>query len=253
VSVSCFLDVANPYEIVAICDGTTVDTSANTPITISQDYLTLSCEGSNCIMESDGSGRNLAVEALSTSIVGIEFVGGVAPSESYEGGGNVLWRSTAGGEGSDQIVDCTFRNGRATQGGNLFMENWTPSTITIQKSSFIGGTADWDGGGAFVGGMGGILVEDCEFTDNAAGDNEWTYGGGLFMATMFGEMAKLDILNTSFNDNKKGAVGVLDSYVLTFSGNSGEGNTPHAASNCTGLSGGGVQYGGYLALNEEYP
>jgi len=231
-----FLDASNPYEIVGICDGATIDTST-APITMAQDYLTMCCAGSNCILENNGSGRNLVVNGAATSIIGIEFVGGVA---KHDWGGNVNWWFA---EGENNIIDCIFRDGMADGAGHLHVAfGWEPepeATITIEKSTFVGGKASSDGGAIYITDAHDIFIRDCNFTANAAG-TVWdsAIGGAIAISSEVGHMPKLEILNTVFSDNINGAVGVmlngaLADYDITFSGNSVGGNTPPSTSDCT--------------------
>lgn len=247
------LDNAGPNEVVAICDGATIDTSADGPIIISQDELTMCCAGSDCVLENgDGSGRKLVVNGAAISILGIEFKGGNGAGRD---GGNVQGETDYETvPGDNKIVDCTFRDGKGYLGGNLNVQLWQESTISIQKSSFIGGEALGLGGGVYMSGVDGISIRDCNFSENTAGWDDWTSaGGGLFIATEFGAMSKLEILDTSFDDNENGAVAVYGTYSeFTFSGNSGTGNTHNGSGEvCTDLYAWGNSLG-CLELSDDF-
>jgi len=244
------LDSASPYDTVAICSGATIDTSSQS-IAISQSFLTMCCAGgSDCIMANDGSGRNMVVNDAMT-IVGIEFVGGTALRYSNKHGGNVQWTSS-NEEGNHSIINCTFRNGAGSYGGNLHIST-DAAKLTIQKSTFLGGRAYGYGGGIFIAdGTENISIQDCEFTDNASGTRSGLSGGGLQIAAKFGQMPKLEILGTVFNDNKGGAASTIGHFGdVVFSGNSGNGNTANKTwSACTGFYYDTV---GCFSLSEEWP
>jgi len=238
------LDAAGRNYVVAICDGTTIDTSNNAHITMAQDQLTLCCEGFNCVLENDGNGRNLVVNGASTSVIGIEFVSGFANTPGgFGAGGNVDWNN--GGNtwrNSNKIIDCTFRDGVGFEGGNLAVRFMGPveSTMTIERSTFVGGKAQGNGGAIFITDAHDIFIRDCNFTANEAGTNyDSAIGGAIAISSEVGEMPQLEILNTVFQDNIQGTVGVLpydfDNFQITLSGNSAQGNTPHAASDCKDL------------------
>jgi len=245
---------------VALCRDTTIQTPQ--AIQISSANVKLCCETTGCRIESQGSDRNLIVSGSDFTLDGIDFLGG-SKVENGGSGGNVAIEAS----GNLVIRNCTFSNGNSDYlGGNLFID--TPNNVTIYGSTFENGQVRYGGGGLAVLNALGINIQSCTFVDNAAESdgggfivfgfddvdqeifirestfvrNKAFYGGG-FLATSFGEMPRLDVQHTMFNDNEaeegaaaavfhsvKVGAGPLD---LTLKGNSGVNN--RAFSECNGI------------------
>jgi hypothetical protein len=246
--------------VVTLCVDTTIETAQ--AISITQPNVKLCCETTGCLIESQGSDRNLYVTGTDFTLQGVDFVGG-SQVATGEGGGNVAIQAA----GHHVIRDCTFSGGTSDfVGGNLLVD--TQGNVTITGSIFKSGKVRYGGGGLGVLNALGIVLEDCTFADNVAGSdgggfivfgdnvvdqeiyiNESTFernkavSGGGFLATSFGHMPRLDVQLTTFNGNtaEEGGVASVFHYVihdrlpldLTLKGNGGVNN--EASSVCDGF------------------
>jgi hypothetical protein len=270
---SAFVDLQNVVsslardDIVALC-GIIVTGSA---IVVEQSNVTLCCgyeEGAQeCVLQSSGSDRNLVVTGDDFTLQDIVFLNGVGRGQGnaqFDGnacGGNVV----VDGDGDHRIIGCEFYNGTCNgggYGGNVFIK--TSGSIRLQRSSFIngtgygGGVAVWDApvfttdqclfegnsnAGVFSGNLDAALRnpgQNITFNNTSFINNEGDYGGG-FLASGFGTMPSLAVLNCVFEGNKasQGAAGSafpdLNELDLRLFNNSGNDNVA-STDNCTGFS-----------------
>lgn len=219
--------------VVTLCGDTTIETDE--AISINQSSIKLCCETAGCLIESQGSNRNLLVTGSDFTLQGVDFAGGSQVAPGLDGG-NVAIQAA----GNHFIRDCTFSGGSSDfLGGNLFVD--TPNNVTIVRSVFESGQVRYGGGGLGVLNALGTVLNGCTFTDNVAGSdgggfivfgdnivdqeiyiyestferNQAFHGGG-FLATSFGTMPRLDVQLTTFNDNTAeiGAVASVWHHVM---------------------------------------
>jgi hypothetical protein len=234
--VSTFVDLQNVVsslakdDIVALC-GNIVTESA---IVVEQSNITLCCadegDAQECVLQSSGNDRNLVVTGDDFTLQDIAFLNGVARGQGkakFEGnacGGNVV----VDGNGDHRIIGCEFRNGSCDRGfggsygGNVFIK--TSGSVSLKRSSFIngtgigGGVAVWDapvfstdhclfegnsGAGVFSGNLDAEVREPGQsitFDSTSFINNEGDYGGG-FLASGFGTMPSLLVVNCVFEGN----------------------------------------------------
>jgi hypothetical protein len=119
-----------------------------------------------------GNGGGLYASGGPLVLLDSEFSGNTAGSN---GGGAYIQ------QGAPTITGCLFDGNTATllDGGGLHVAAGG-SGVLIQGSSFAGNSAGDDGGGAFLNGLDGNVLQNV-FADNAAntGDNGW--GGGVII------------------------------------------------------------------------
>jgi hypothetical protein len=172
-------------------------------------------------------------------------------------------------DGDHRIIGCEFRNGECDRGfsgdygGNVFIK--TSGSVLLQRSSFIngtglgGGVAVWDapvfstdqclfegnsGAGVFSGNLDAALRDpgqNITFNNTSFINNEGDYGGG-FLASGFGTMPSLAVLNCVFEGNTASVDGGAGSAFpdtneleLRLFNNIGNGNVA-VAEDCDGFS-----------------
>lgn len=178
-------------------------------------------------MTNDGSDRNLFVSGPHFTVLDVDFVGGSSVNKpwttdgGYGHGGSVYIKS----RGDVRIVGCTFRDGvSGYYGGNLYVDtfngtsanNWKgPTSLSVEDSTFFGGQCTGSGGNMMVTGTSAISITDSIFDDGYSESMNGWGAGGLMLASTYGTMPTLDILNCSFNNNK-GDVGAVDSSLGYF-------------------------------------
>ena len=92
-----------------------------------------------------------------------------------------------------EVDNCTFINTTSYKnGGAIFLDFVNFGQVYIRKSRFFNSTGNFGGALAILGGY--LILEDCEFYDNAA-----TYAGGAIYHT---QAIDLKIINTLFYRNK---------------------------------------------------
>jgi hypothetical protein len=273
--VSAFVDLQNVVsslardDIVALCGNILTDSA----IVVEQSNVTICCgyEGGaqECVLQSSGRDRNLVVTGNDFTLQDIVFLNGVARGQGnvqFEGnacGGNVV----VDGDGDHRIIGCEFHNGTCGQGfgygGNIFIK--TSGSVRLQQSSFIngtgfgGGVAVWDapvfstdhclfegntGAGVFSGNLDAALRDpgqNITFNNTSFINNEGDYGGG-FLASGFGTLPSLAVLNCVFEGNTASVDGGAGSAFpdrneldLRLFNNTGNDNVA-STGNCTGFS-----------------
>lgn len=246
---------ADSDSIVSLCGSNTITTTS--AITVNQTGMTLCCESEDCVVESTGDDRNLLVTGDNFTLSNVDFRGG--NTQEGRGGGNVEILAN----GTHAILECTFDGGRHQfSGGNLFIR--TSDSVLIQNSLFLNGDAQ-AGGGLYVEDALQVVVTDSVFSNNTAmstggggilttlaiprsigqsitlyntsfRENTASFGGG-YLQTGIGELPKLTILESQFEDNEAfegAAAGIflyneLDTLDLTLCGNGGSGNVAENA------------------------
>jgi hypothetical protein len=275
--VSTFVDLQNVAsslardDIVALCGNILTDSA----IVVEQSNVTLCCgyEGGaqECVLQSSGRDRNLVVTGTDFTLQDIVFLNGVA-----RGQGNVQFENNAcggnvvvDGDGDHRIIGCEFYNGTCDRGfggsygGNVFIK--TSGSVQLQQSAFIngrgfgGGVAVWDapvfstdhcifegniGAGVFSGNLDAALRDpgqNITFNNTSFINNEGDYGGG-FLASGFGTMPSLAVLNCAFEGNTASVDGGAGSAFpdrneldLRLFNNTGNDNVA-STDNCTGFS-----------------
>ena len=179
--------------VVSLCGSFEIESP---PPELLASNVTVCCERETCAL--GGSGQKLIVRGGNASIVGINFSGGIAVTDTN--GGNVIIDSA----GYHRISDCSFAAGTSTQhGANLYVAN--ANAITISDSSFGEGFASWGGGGVAIDDTHSILVENTVFTGNRGRS-----GGGIFVqynlgaerfVTTDGTVPEVVIVGCTFDSN----------------------------------------------------
>ena len=288
--VSAFVDLQNVVsslardDIVALCGNIMTDSV----IVVDQSNITLCCDyeggAQECVLQSSGSDRNLVVTGNDFTLQDIVFLNGIA-----RGQGNVQFENNAcggnvvvDGGGDHRIIGCEFHNGTCDPGfggrygGNVFIK--TSGSVQLQRSSFIngtgfgGGVAVWDapvfttdnclfegniGAGVFSGNLDDALRDPGQkitFNNTSFINNQGDYGGG-FLASGFGSMPSLAVLNCVFEGNTATVDGGAGSAVpdrneldLRLFNNIGNDNVA-SIDNCAGFSFGPTCFD----LTEDYP
>lgn len=244
------VDQAGSDSVVSLCGSNTI--TMPSAVVINDSRVTVCCESDDCVLESTGAGRNLVATGSDLTLSNVLFKGG--SSQEGRGGGNVEILAN----GTHRILNCAFEGGRhESSGGNLFIGTF--DSVLVQNSRFADGDAQ-RGGGLYVEDALEVIVTDSEFVNNkalvstggggmmitstpsAAGQsvtlynttfrkNQASFGAG-YLATTMGELPKLSIIESKFEDNEAfegGAVWValydaLDTLDLTLCGNAGFGN-----------------------------
>jgi hypothetical protein len=183
------LDQANVGDVVALCDRTTI--RVNEAIFLTQDDITLCCDGEGCTLLGSGLDSLLVVDGSSVTLQDIRFLDGFG---SRFDGGNVAIQA----DGSHLIVGCDFINGTTNAaGGNLFVE--TRGRLSVFNSRFVDGVAGTVGGGIAVLDALYVNIADTTFVNNAAAN-----GGAFYDAVdprITDRSHELALSNSLFNAN----------------------------------------------------
>lgn len=158
---------ANARDVVALCGDSTI--TVDEVIFLTQDFITICCQGVDCTLLGSGSDSLLVVQGRSVTLQDIRFEDGVS---SLVDGGNVAIQAN----GDHTIIRSEFINGATDQaGGNLFVETF--GTLTIINSTFVDGVAGTAGGGLAVLDASSVVVIGATFVNNVAPN-----GGGFYSA-----------------------------------------------------------------------
>ena len=134
------------------------------------------------------------------------------------------------------ILQSEFSENRADNGGGLACmadlvesgeapighQDGLTSRMSLQKSTFRNNYAADAGGGAYFFGAKNLTIDQSNFVGNRG-----FYGGG-FIATQLGELPKLTLLNSVYEDNQGGAAEIFlydKAANMGIAGNSGTNNT----------------------------
>lgn len=192
-----------------ICQGSSLVTTG--AITASAPSQTLCCEGSGCTISSaiNGNNTNLFITEPDFTMRGVLFKG-----SGLMGGSNVRVEST----GAPTIEGCSFEDGSAYEGGNLYVEisgNFEMNDCTIAR-----GYGDmYQGGGAHLRVKGSVNIQNTYFVQNKntglhirghgpiflsnstffMNEAEWVGGGAYLLPSPGG---KIDVVDCNFTANK---------------------------------------------------
>lgn len=227
---------AGDGDVLSICSGTTI--SATSTITLTARDLTLCCEDTtkeSCVVEGSGSVRILEATGDNFVFSGITFRGGGLP--------------VVDALSSIIIVDCQFEEGDAGDRERQFFFGGTEVTMLRSRFSNAFGTTSFKTWALSAK----TLVQECEFEENAiaiSADVIEIYASKFIgnkrtplFVSAFGEIPKLDVVLSVFEDNTGGA-GFLNrrggtNLNLRLCGNQGSGNTATPTQNfdCDGFYG----------------
>ena len=93
------------------------------------------------------------------------------------------------------VEECTISGNSSGEGGGIRINN---GTMTLRNVAITENQAAWWGGGAYVGFLDSLTIEDCEISRNQAGGA----GGGMFAAVAAGAIS-----DSTISDNSAGYEG----------------------------------------------
>ncbi|KAL3917645.1 MAG: hypothetical protein SGILL_004617, partial [Bacillariaceae sp.] len=246
--------------VVALCGDVSIDSD---PIIVNRDGVTLvgCCDARKCVIEGSGNTRNLVVTGAAFTLQNLALVGGRCNNPINGGGANFQYS----GAGPLNVIDSELRDGSCgSEGGNLYAEARN-GDVYLKGSRFDGGDG-WLVGGALVYDARDTYVIDCEFLNSRGSGlgrylgsgrslnvnsskfvNNVAEYGGMFVSH-FGDMPKIAVWNTIFEDNTGSEVGGAFSYTggplsrFEWTGNAGQGNDGRQCEDAFLTNDGGVCY-----------
>ncbi|OAV44469.1 hypothetical protein A3850_008185 [Lewinella sp. 4G2] len=164
---------------------------------------TLSGELGEAHNHDDNAHTVMTLEAagdLSSVVDGFNLIGG--NSKNYQdglspksAGGGMIVLSNGDYTTQHQIINCTFEDNKAHNGGAVLIRGGRP---LFSNCKFVTNTADFNGGGVYNDGEGKLsnpVFEQCEFIDNAS-----STGAGLTNNSVNGETTPM-LIGCQFIDN----------------------------------------------------